>query len=53
MNMIQKVSFVFCDTKFVGLNIGKAEEVGIRIYVWKAIKPPPPDRAIGWIFQIC
>ena len=52
MNMIPKVSFVFCDTESVGL-IGKAEEVGIRIYIGKAIKPPPPDRAIGWIFQIC
>ena len=45
--MIQKVSFVFYDTESVGLNIGKAEEVGIRIYVGKAIKRPPPDRAIG------
>ena len=50
MNMIPKVSCVFCDTESVGLNIGK---VGIRIYIGKAIKPPPPDRAIGWIFQIC
>ena len=27
--MIQKVSFVFCDTEPVGINIGKAEEMGI------------------------
>ena len=45
--MIPKVSCVFCDTESVGLNIGKVEEVGIRIYVGKAIKRPPPDRAIG------
>ena len=45
--MIQKVSIVFCDTESVGLNIGKAEEMGIKIYVGKAIKRPPPDRAIG------
>ena len=47
MKMIQKVSFVFYGTESVGLNIGIAEEVGIRIYVGKAIKRPPPDRAIG------
>ena len=30
MKMIQKVSFVFCDTEYVGLDIGKAVEMGIR-----------------------
>ena len=55
MNMIKNLSIVFCDTKSVGLNIGRTEEVGIRIYVRKAIKlpPSPPDRAISWILQIC
>ena len=33
--MIQKVSIVFCDTESVGLNIGKAEEMGIRILLEK------------------
>ena len=47
MKMIQKVSFVFCDTEPVGINIGKAEEMGIRFYFGKAIKCPPPDKAIG------
>lgn len=51
--MIQKASYVFCDTESVRLNIGKGEEVGIRIYVGKAIKRPPPDKAIGRIFQSC
>ena len=51
--MIQKVSFVFCDTEYVGLDIGKAVEMGIRIMLEKRSSTPPPDRAIGWIFQSC
>ena len=35
MKMIQKVSIVFCDTESVGLNIGKAEEMVIRILLEK------------------
>ena len=35
MKMIQKVSIVFCDTESVELNIGKAEEMGIRILLEK------------------
>ena len=38
MNMIPKVSCVFCDTESAGLNIGKVEEVGIRIYMGNIAK---------------